>query len=105
MPSEQSPGGSAIHRYAASHWAKPQVGIPDASSLQFAQAREKVYPAFFGESQSIFHEIIPLVPHIDVHTFKRSGRQGDVYAMVTSGMSDLPMRIPPNAGHGAPRRV
>jgi hypothetical protein len=61
MPSEQSPGGSAIHRYAASHWAKPQVGIPDASSLQFAQAREKAYPAFFGESQSIFHEIIPLV--------------------------------------------
>jgi hypothetical protein len=73
--------------------------------FNFAQAREKVYTTLFGEAQSVFHEIVPLVPHIDVHTFKRSGRQGDVFALVSSGMSDLPMRVPPNAGHGAPRRV
>jgi hypothetical protein len=105
MPSEQSPGGSAIRRYSASHWAKPQVGIPDESSLEFADAREKLYQDFFGEAQSIFHEVFPLVPHIDVHTYRRSGPKGDVFALVTSGMSDLPMRIPPGVDNTAPRRV
>jgi hypothetical protein len=105
MPSEKSPGGSAIHRYPASDWAEPQVGTADEESLQFGEVREKVYSALFGEAQSIYHEVFALVPHIDVHTYRRSGAKGDVFALVTSGMSDLPMRIPPDVGDAAPRRV
>ena len=41
----------------------------------------------------------------DVHTYRRSGAKGDVFALVTSGMSDLPLRIPPGVGDAAPRRV
>ena len=105
MPSEKSLGGSAIHRYPASDWAKPHIGTQDEGSLRFGMARGKVYATLFGEAQSIYHEVFPLVPHIDVHTYKRSGAKGDVFALVTSGMSDLPMRIPPGVGDAAPRRV
>ncbi|HLY18803.1 MAG TPA: suppressor of fused domain protein [Bryobacteraceae bacterium] len=105
MPDEQSPGGSTIHRYTSSQWARPQLGLRDELSLQFAAARERVYKALFGEAQSVFHEAIPLLPHIDVHTYARSSPRGKVYALVTSGMSDLRMRVPPAAGKDAPRRV
>jgi hypothetical protein len=101
MPGEQSPGGSTIHRYSSSQWAKPQVGLPDDSSLQFAAAREAV----FGGAQSIFHEVIPLLPHVDVHTYVRSSPPGNVFSLVTSGMSDLPMHLPPTVAKAAARRV
>lgn len=105
MPPEQSPGGSRILRYLSSHWAKPEVGAPDDLAVQFAAAREQVYKELFGEAQSIYHEVFPLVPHIDVHTYMRSGSKGNVFALVTSGMSDLPMHVPRPAGKAAPHRV
>lgn len=105
MPGEQSPGGSAIRRYLLSQWAKPQVGLPDESEVQFAAARETVYKGLFGEAQNIYHEAIPLLPHIDVHTYARSSPRGNVFVLVTSGMSDLPMRVPPAAGKDALRRA
>jgi hypothetical protein len=105
MPSEQSPGGSTIRRYSFSQWFKPRVGIPDESSVQFADTREKIYKDLFGEARSIFHEVFPLVPHIDVHTYARSGPKGEVFVLVTSGMSDLPMHIPTGVDKSAPRRV
>jgi len=105
MPTEQSPGGSAIHRYTSGEWAKPRIGVPDESSCQLAAAREEVYKNLFGAAQSIYHEIVPLVPHIDVHTYARTIQQRSVFVLVTSGMSDLPMRLPAAAGGAAPRRV
>jgi hypothetical protein len=105
MPGEQSPGGSTIHRYSNSQWAQPTVGVPDELSLEFAASRERVYGDLFGEAQGVFHEAIPLVPHIDVRTYLRSGQHGEVFALVTSGMSDLPLSVPPAAREGAPRRV
>jgi hypothetical protein len=105
MPDEQSPGGSVIHRYPNSEWAKPEIGVLGESSDQFADDRARVYKSLFGDAQSIYHEVLPLIPHIDVHTYARSGAQGTVFALVTSGMSDLPMRIPAAAGQEAPRRV
>jgi hypothetical protein len=105
MPGERSPGGSAIRRYSISQWAQAKVGLRDESSLEFVAVREKVYRDLFGEAQGVSHEVIPLVPHIDVHTYVRSSRQGDAFALVTSGMSDLPLRVPPAAGNGAPCRV
>jgi len=105
MPEETSPGGSTILRYAKSLWAKPQVGVADEEVAEFAASRERVYKELFGEAQSIYHEVLPLVPHIDVHTYVRSSPKGCVYVLVTSGMSDLAMRVPRAAGADAPRRV
>ncbi|HEY1341475.1 MAG TPA: suppressor of fused domain protein [Bryobacteraceae bacterium] len=105
MPIEQSPGGSVIHRYSNSGWAEPQVGVPDEAWLQFAASREEIYKKLFGEAQSVSHEGKPLRPRIDVHTYARSDKHGTVFALVTSGMSDLPMRLPQAVGKDAPRRV
>jgi len=105
MPEERSPGGSTIHRYSTSEWAEPHLAAADDLSMQFGEAREKVYQRLFGKAESVYHEVFLLRPHVDVFTHARSSPQGKVCALVTGGMSDLPMNVPPAAGKAAPRRV
>jgi hypothetical protein len=69
------------------------------------QAREAVYARLFGTPLSVSHEAFPLVPHIDVYTFRRSQGDKGVYSLVTGGMSDLEMTLPRRADKDAPRRV
>jgi Suppressor of fused protein (SUFU) len=71
----------------------------------FAQARGAVYERLFGKPLSVSHELLPLVPHIDVYTFKRSQGDKEVYSLVTGGMSDLEMTLPRGAGKDTPMRV
>jgi len=105
MPQERSPGGSTILRYFSNMWAAPQTADPDELSQQFATQRDDVYKELFGEVKATLPEERPLRPRIEVRTYVRSGSRGAVYALVTSGMSDLAMRIPRNVGKDAPRRV
>jgi hypothetical protein len=100
---ETSPGGSVIHRYDKAKWASSPIGLKDESTIKFAEAREGVYKRFFGEAHSVSHELFPLIPHVDVFTYFRPGPDGRaVFTLVTSGMSDLEMRV--TAGVKAPRR-
>jgi hypothetical protein len=55
--------------------------------------RMNYYEKYFGTDYMVFHEIIPLHPHIDVYVFKPTA-QFDYYILVSSGMSDEPMNIP-----------
>jgi hypothetical protein len=71
----------------------------------FAQAREAVYERIFGKPLSVSHELLPLVPHIDVYTIKRPQGNREVYSLVTGGMSDLEMTLPRGADKDVPRRV
>jgi len=72
----------------------------------FAQARETAYERLFGgEPLSVSHEVVPMIPHVDVYTFKRSLEGKDVYSLVTGGMSDLAMTLPRRADEQVPRRV
>src|SRR5579862_5029947 len=73
---EVSSGGSVIHRYDAETWSATPVGLPDESAAAFAKARDDVYRRFFGEALSVSHEVIPLLPHVDVFTFRRTGEGG-----------------------------
>jgi hypothetical protein len=101
---ETSPGGSVILRHPAEAWAKTPIGLTDESTAGFPAAREAAYQRLFGEARNVSHEILPLIPHIDVHTHCRRGKDGsDVCTLVTSGMSDLQMRVP--SGTEAPSRV
>jgi Suppressor of fused protein (SUFU) len=102
-PHEISAGGSAVHRYSDAEWATPQVGLPDEKIWHLRKMRDEVYQRRFGEAKSASHELIPLVPHIDVMEYSRSGDNGSVCTLVTSGMSDLAMNVP--AKTEAPRRV
>src|SRR5580698_10486820 len=90
--SEVSAGGSIIHRHTK--LSAPEVGFGDKSMVEFAKAREDVYQRRFGEASHVFHEVIPFIPHIDVMEYYRDGKDGKLCVLVTSGMSDLAMKIP-----------
>ena len=101
---ETSPGGSVINRYPAKDWAATPIGVLPEAADRFAKVREAAYAPIFGEAENVSHEIFPLIPHIDVFQYKRRSAGGaEVCALVTSGMSDLPMKVP--AKLNAPRRV
>jgi len=99
---EKSAGGSIIHRYSLADWASPKLGFAP-NMAEFGKARDEVYLRRFGEAKQVFHEVLPLIPHIDVFEYCREGWEPGVCALVTSGMSDLAMNVPGKAE--APRRV
>jgi hypothetical protein len=101
-PRETSPGGSVINRYGP-ELAGPPIGVTE-SSAEFARAREAVYDRFFGAAAHVSHEIVPLVPHVDVYIHQPGPRGRDFYTLATGGMSDLEMSVPAKA-KGVPRRV
>lgn len=70
-------------------------------TADFIKAREETYSRYFGGEPEASHELLPLVPHIDVYTYEPNDER-PFYTLVTSGMSDLPQ----NAPEGMPvRRV
>jgi hypothetical protein len=102
-PPETSPGGSVIRRYEAP--SGPRIGFTEEAA-KFREARESVYGRHFGEATKVWHELIPLIPHIDVYTYARRYQDRDFYTLITGGMSDLEMTLPAEAkGKGAARRV
>ena len=105
-PRETSPGGSAILRHESS---ETRIGLTKERA-QFAEARESVYERFFGKAARVFHEDIPLIPHIDVYTHDPGHDGRNFYTLVTGGMSDLEMTVPVDVRRkrwpeGASRRV
>src|SRR5579871_1705496 len=67
-----------------------ELGVMPGAA-DFRQQREAVYERLFGKPLGVSHELLPLVPHVDVYTFKRSQGDREVYSLVTGGMSDLEM--------------
>ena len=99
---EVSSGGSVIHRYKESEWATTPVGFTEKAG-DFGELRDEVYLRRLGEAKHVSHEVVPLIPHIDVMEYRRESKSGEVCVLVTSGMSNLAMKIP--SGADAPRRV
>jgi Suppressor of fused protein (SUFU) len=98
---KKAPDGTNIVRHGN---IETKLGVTTGAE-GFGQAREAAYKRLFGEPVSVSHEVFPLVPHIDVYTFKRSQGNEEVYSLVTGGMSDLEMTLPRKADKDAPRRV
>jgi hypothetical protein len=98
---KKTPDGTVIIGHDA---VETQIGFTDKNTADFIQARETAYEKLFGKALSVSHELLPLIPHIDVYIFKRS--QGDkvVYSLVTGEMGDLEMTLPRRA-KDVPRRV
>jgi hypothetical protein len=92
-----SKGGSALLKYGSFEAAKPEIGFLDESTLPQTEERERVYGEVFGKSDTVHHELLPLIPHIDVYDFASSATR-DFYTFVTGGMSDIPMNVPPELG-------
>jgi hypothetical protein len=98
---KKAPDGSNIIRHEK---VEMTFGIAKGTA-EFAQTREGVYERMFGKPLSVSHELLPLIPHIDLYTFKRSQGDKEVYSLVTGGMSDLEMMLPRGAAKDVPRRV
>lgn len=98
---KKAPDGTNIAQHEK---IDPTFGITKGTA-GFAQVREAAYERLFGKPLSISHELLPLVPHVDVYTFRRSQGDKEVYSLVTGGMSDLEVTLPGRAGRDTPRRV
>ena len=93
---KKSPGGSDILRYRDVKPSEIPIGCQDEPTAQFAAAREKIYEQLFGPVASVYHEVIPMIPHIDVYTFPANQNGRNFCTLATGGMSNLPMERPRN---------
>ena len=60
----------------------------------------------FGRYALVYDDLFPgLNPHIDVYVHERGAGGRDFYTLVTGGMSDLPMQLPPDVPADLPRRA
>ena len=93
LPPEKSPGGSILYRHE--RLSGPRIGFTTESTPEFGQARDETFGRLFGEAASVSHEVLPLIPHIDVYAYFRRGKDGrNECTLVTSGMSDIQMTLP-----------
>jgi hypothetical protein len=98
----RSAGGSRLVKYGGEFHATP-LGFPDADVSGLAERREAIYDELFGTHSAVHHEVLPLIPHIDVYVIPPRSERG-FFTLVTGGMSDLPMNSPAEFGADA-RRV
>jgi hypothetical protein len=94
----KSKGGSNLIKYGVRGEVKPDIGFLEESTLPNTEERERVYSELFGEYDIVLHELLPLIPHIDVYRFPPNGKR-DFFTFVTGGMSDLPMNAPDELGN------
>ncbi|MEQ8820401.1 MAG: suppressor of fused domain protein [Sumerlaeia bacterium] len=87
-----TPGGSRIYRHTETQ-ARSLFGFSEEDTLPHIEQREAVYAELFGEDFNVNHELIPMVPHLDVYIFEPT-EQRPFYTLITGGMSDVPMTIP-----------
>ena len=86
--------GQPVYRHGpAKGWEAPQGEV----CLEQISAHIEKH---LGKVASVFHEIMSDTVHIDVH-FVLPTKAFPYARLVTSGMSDLPMGIPPEAGKSA----
>jgi len=86
--SEQSPGGSSIER----HQARERPWQPPAESTGMKEI-EQHFTRFWGEPETVFHELVSDLVHIDVHLVPPRAER-NCWTLFTTGMSDLPMTTP-----------
>ena len=89
MTDEYSEGGDPIYRYKEREegWTPPDM---EDNSLEEI---DKHITTHIGKIDTVWHEIISDVVHIDVHQIAPTDDR-PYWTLVTSGMSDLPMPAP-----------
>jgi hypothetical protein len=87
---DESPGGSLILRHEArdEEWAPPAEGVEGTLELI-----EDHMQSVFGPVETVFHELISDLVHLDVHQILPSDEH-PYHVLFTTGMSDLPMTLP-----------
>ena len=87
-----SPGGSKVFRYDNGPAAFEAAFGDEETINKVTQHIER----YVGHDDNVYHEIISDAVHIDVHVVNPTSER-NYYTLVTSGMSDRPMRAPKGA--------
>jgi hypothetical protein len=90
---EFSPSGAPIYRYENAEPAPFELA--DADSPATAAISEHI-ERHLGPVSGVYHELLSDKVHLDVHVVPPSA-DFPFYTLVTSGMSDRPMAVPPEA--------
>lgn len=59
------------------------------------EARERAYDATLGKCVHVLHEVVPVIPHIDVYVYPPNDERPE-FKLITSGMSDRLMHAESN---------
>ena len=86
---EFSKGGSQIHRYSEEDFAESWDDLGESSVEEIDEHISR----FVGEPSFVLHEVVSPTVHIDVHVVEPT-KARNFYTLVTSGMSDKPMKSP-----------
>lgn len=89
-----SPGGSEMLKYDGHEFDRPQYGVLGEETIEWTKKREEIYEDIFGPIGEVFHEVLPIIPHVDVYQIKPGYKGREFWTIVTSGMSDLAMTLP-----------
>lgn len=93
MPDEErTEGGQPVYRYPQSQ----QGWKPAEPDFNLREHVERHLKNYLGDSDYVLHEIISNGIHIDVYIYNPTPQRPH-YLLVTSGMSDMPMTVPPGA--------
>ena len=72
-----------------------------------AERRARIYRELWGEPEGTARDESPRggrIPSVDVHLYPPNEEAGrDFFTLVTAGMGDLPMRVPPDVGRAGAR--
>jgi hypothetical protein len=90
---DRTPRGASIIRHAARERAFEPAGAGEPDTIE---AVERHIERHFGPVATVWHEILSDLVHVDVHVVEPSANR-PYFTLVTSGMSDRPMTVPPEA--------
>ncbi len=89
---ERSEGGSEMYR----HQTRDREFELAMGNEEGIEAIDSHIEKYVGKVETVFHEIISDLVHVDVHIVAPTPER-NFYTLVTSGMSDRPMITPPQA--------
>jgi hypothetical protein len=92
---EFSPAGNPIFRYEERK-RDFELAIGDNETIQ--QIGEHI-AKYCGKVETVLHELLSDLVHIDIHWVAPTANK-PYHTLVTSGMSDRPMTVPPGANQG-----
>lgn len=91
-PSQSTPAGGNVFRYEDRE-AKHQFTVGDADLIEETTDHIERH---FGAIESVYHELISDLVHIDVHLIKPT-EEHPFNVLVTTGLSEQPMVVPDGA--------
>ncbi len=87
---EYSESGAPVYRYGDK--AESKFTIPVHVDEKQTAMIEKHIEKYIGKIENVFHEVVSDTVHIDINVIPPTPER-NVYTLITTGMSDLPMTV------------